>query len=152
MFGPNSADFNQLLSKARQRMAKAEEARERMAGLKGRAETPDGRIAVVSTAEDPLAELRIDPRAMRMASEDLAAAIRATARRARADLDRQAEEITAELYGDDENPMEMLRNQEEMKQRLSEMQGMFQKAGKDAQAMIDQIRQNLGIRDPGTPR
>jgi hypothetical protein len=89
---------------------------------------------------------------MRMGSEELAAAIRQVSRLARQDLDRQATEITDELYGDGENPMDMLRNQEQLKKNLADMQEMFGKAGNDAQSMIDQLRQGLGIRHPGQAR
>jgi DNA-binding protein YbaB len=152
MFGPGGMDFNEVLRNSRERMAKVSEARERMAGLIGRAESADGRITVASTAEDSLAELRIDPRAMRMGSEELAAAIREVARLARQDLDRQAKEITDEVYGDDQNPMDALRDPERMKKDLADMQEMFGKAGNDAQAMIDQLRKGLGIRHPGQPK
>lgn len=151
MFGPGGMDFNEVLRNSRERMAKVTEARERMTGLTGRAESTDGRIKVASTAEDPLAELQIDPRAMRMGSEELAAAIRQVARLARTDLDRQGQEITDELYGDGQDPMDVLRNQDQLKKNLSDMQEMFGKAGNDAQAMIDQLRQGLGIRHPGKP-
>ena len=152
MFGPDGLDFNAVLRNSQERVAKAKEVRERMVGLTGHAETPDSRIKVASTSADPLAELHIDPRAMRMGSEELAAAIRQTAQRAREDLDRQADEITAETYSDDQNPMDALKNTDEMKKSLGEMQGTFEKADKDAQTMIDQLRRGLGLQEPGAPR
>lgn len=45
--------------------------------------------------------------------------------------------------------MDVLRNQDQLKKNLSDMQEMFGKAGNDAQAMIDQLRQGFGIRHPG---
>jgi DNA-binding protein YbaB len=152
MFGPGGMDFNEVLRNSRERMAKVNEARERMAGLAGRAEAADGRIKVTCTSADPLAELEIDPRAMRMGSDELAAVIRQVSRLAREDLDRQANEIAQEVYGEDENPMDALRNRDELKKNLTEMQEMFGKAGDDAQSMIEQLRRGLGIRHPGEPR
>jgi DNA-binding protein YbaB len=152
VFGTDGMDFSEVLRNSRERMAKAGEVRERMAGLSGLAETSDGRIKVVSTSADPLAELHIDPRALRMGSDELAAAIRQTARRAREDLDRQAEEVTTEAYGEDGNPMDVLKDTDAMKQNISDMQNAFEKAGSDAQTMVDQLRRSLGISDPGTPR
>jgi DNA-binding protein YbaB len=145
-------DFNEVLRGSRERMARVSEVRERMAGLTGQAESSDGRVKVVCTSTDPLAELHIDPRAMRMGSEELAAAIRQVSRQARDDLDRQANEISQELYGEDDNPLEALRNRDELKKNLTEMQEMFGKAGNDARAMIDQLRQGLGVRHPDRPR
>ena len=152
MFGPGGMDFNEVLRSSRERMAKVTEVRERMAGLTGSAESSDGRVKVVCTSTDPLAELHIDPRAMRIGSEELAAAIRQVSRLAREDLDRQTREISQELYGDEDNPMDALRNREELKRNLTDMQEMFGKAGNDAQAVIDQLHKRLGIRDPGRPR
>jgi DNA-binding protein YbaB len=145
-------DFNEVLRSSRERMAKVAQVRERMAGLTGSAESSDGRVKVVCTSTDPLAELHLDPRAMRMGSEELAAAIRQVSRQAREDLDRQVDEITKEAYGEDDNPMDLLRNREELKENLTEMQGMFEKAGNDAHAMIDQLRRGLGIKHPGAPQ
>jgi DNA-binding protein YbaB len=152
VFGSGGMDFNEVLRDSRERMAKVTQVRERMAELTGSAESSDGRVKVVCTSTDPLAELHIDPRAMRMGSEELAATIRQLSRQAREDLDRQVDEITKEAYGEDDNPMELLRNREELKQNLTEMQGMFEKAGNDAQAMIDQLRRGLGIKHPGAPQ
>nr|BFE32692.1 hypothetical protein GCM10010200_049430 [Actinomadura rugatobispora] len=149
MFGADGAEFDALVRQSQERVARIASMREQAGALTGTAETPDGRIKVTCTADDPLAELRIDPRAMRMASDDLAAAIRETARRALADRDRQVEKLAAQEYGDD-NPLDLLNNGERLQQTLSEVQGMFSKAGRDARSLIDQLQQHLGGKDqPG---
>jgi DNA-binding protein YbaB len=145
-------DFNEVLRGSRERMAKVAQVRERMAGLTGSAESSDGRVKVVCTSADPLAELHLDPRAMRMGSEELAAAIRQVSRQAREDLDRQANLIAEETYGQDENPMEALRDPERLKKNLDEVQDMFKQAGNDTQAMMDLLRRGLGVQPPGDPK
>ncbi|GAA1873197.1 hypothetical protein GCM10009736_46300 [Actinomadura bangladeshensis] len=65
MFEPDGLDLGDLLKQSQQRMAGLAAVREQMAHLKGRAESEDGRISVTSTPDDPLAEIKIDPRAMR---------------------------------------------------------------------------------------
>lgn len=143
MGGADWLDFDQVVRASQERMAKAQEIRARLSGLAGSAESPDGRVRVRSTAADPLADLQIDPRGMRMGSAELAAAIRHTARAAREDLDRQVAEITAEGYGDDENPIAAIRNSAELTKDIAEIQKTFENTGRDAQKIFDHFRQNL---------
>ncbi|MFC4912846.1 YbaB/EbfC family nucleoid-associated protein [Actinomadura gamaensis] len=130
-------------------MAKLGAVREEMAGLTGRGESPDGHVVVEATGEDPLARLTIDPRAMRMAAEDLAAAVTDAARRARADLDAQVSRITEREYGENPNPMDALRDKEAVQKQLKDMQAYMEQAGRNAQTMVDQIYRNLGMRQSG---
>ncbi|WP_067459575.1 YbaB/EbfC family nucleoid-associated protein [Actinomadura macra] len=150
MFGPEGLDLGDLMRQSQERMAKLALVREQMAGLQGRAESADGRVAITSTAEDPLAEIRIDPRALRMGAEDLAAALQETARRARQDLDAQVKKITSREYGDTTDPMDALKDQDALKKSLTEMQGMFEQVGQRSQAMIEELQRNLGL--PPTSR
>ncbi|WP_067792926.1 YbaB/EbfC family nucleoid-associated protein [Actinomadura formosensis] len=149
MFGPDGLDLGDLLRQSQERMAKLAAVREQMAGLQGRAESQDGRISVTSTAEDPLAEIKIDPRAMRMGSEELAATLQETARRARQDLDAQVQKITADQFGGTENPMDVLKDQDALKKSLTDMQGVFEQAGRQSQQMMDELHRKLGLRDTG---
>jgi DNA-binding protein YbaB len=151
MFGPEGLDFTDVLSATRERMAKVEAVKGRLSELTGQAETADGRIKVVSTSDDPLAELHIDPRALRMGTEALAAAIKATARQARGDLDRQVREITAAEFGG-ENPMDMLKDKEELSKSMTDMQAMFEKTGRDARSMIEQLQRGLNARQAEPPK
>ncbi|GAA4234963.1 hypothetical protein GCM10022254_41110 [Actinomadura meridiana] len=151
MFGPDF-DIDKVLEDAQRRVTKMTAIREQTAHLTGHAESTEGRIKVTSSATDPVAELRIDPRAMRMPAEELSSAIRSTITAARHDLDRQVEELAAFEYGDAGNPLDALKDKENMKATLGEVQGMFEKAGRDTQTMIDQLRRNLGITGQEPPR
>ena len=148
LVGAEGAEFDALLRHSQERVAKIAHLREQSASVVGAAETADGRISVTSTADDPVAELRIDPRAMRMTSDDLAAAIKETIRRALADRERQVERLAAEEYGE-ENPLDLLDNKEALQQTLGQVQGMFEKAGRDAQSMIAQLQQHFGVSGGG---
>lgn len=149
MFGPDGLDLGDLLRQSEVRMAGLAAVREQMADLKGRAESQDGRISVTSTPDDPLAEIRIDPRAMRMGSEELAATLQETARRARQDLDAQVQKITADEFSGTENPMDALKDQDALKKSLTDMQGIFEQAGRQSQQMMDELHRKLGLRDMG---
>ncbi|MEU8123207.1 YbaB/EbfC family nucleoid-associated protein [Spirillospora sp. NPDC049024] len=152
MFDANDFDVDKVLEDAQQRVAKMTAVREQTAKLTGHAEAADGRVEVTCGPHDPLSELRIDPRAMRMSAEELSEAIRSAAKSARRDLDRQVEELTAFQFGDSVNPLDAMKDKEKLKETLGEVQGMFEKAGRDTQAMIDQLRRNLGIADQAPRR
>lgn len=151
MYGSDGA-ADQVLRATRERFARAQALQERLKGLTGRAETPDGRVRVVSTAADPMAELHIDPRAMRLGSQDLAQAIKETVSRARADLDRQVEELArGGAFGNEVNPLDFVKDKAGLQTMLGEMQGAFESLGKETQATLDKLRATLdGGR--GTPR
>lgn len=68
-------------------------ARERLASLVGTGTAADGRVRVTWAAATGLDQLNLDPRAMRMPSQDLAAAIKSAITGAMADLRRQTAEV-----------------------------------------------------------
>jgi DNA-binding protein YbaB len=71
-------------------------ARKRITVLEGRAEAEDGRIKVTWAAGRGLDDLRIDPRAMRLGSDELADAIKGAITSAMTDLQRQVNEVMGE--------------------------------------------------------
>ncbi|MFD0851076.1 YbaB/EbfC family nucleoid-associated protein [Actinomadura adrarensis] len=144
-------EFEALLRQSQERVEKILGLRDQTRDLTGTAETPDGRIKVTCTSDDPVAELHIDPRAMRMPSGDLAAAIKETVRKALADRERQVEQLSSQEYGEDD-PMALLSNKEAAMQALSEARTMFDRAGRDAQSMMDQLQQHLGLRPDANGR
>ena len=81
----------------RDRMAQVRRFRERAADLVGRGEAADGRVVVEASARSPLRHLHIDPRAMRLGSEELAAAITAAFTAAGEDLRARTREILDEV-------------------------------------------------------
>lgn len=67
--------------------------RDRLAGLVGTGIAADGHVRVTWAAATGLDQLHLDPRAMRMPSHDLAAAIKLAVSDAMADLRRQTAEV-----------------------------------------------------------
>lgn len=74
-------------------------ARARIAGLVGRAETSNGWIRVAWAAGTGLDELYIDPRAMRLRSDELASAVSGAITDAMTDLRRQLDEVLRDGAG-----------------------------------------------------
>lgn len=143
MQGPDDA-VEEVLSATRERFAKVQAVQEEVKGLTGEGQTADGRVRVVSTAADPMAELHIDPRAMRLGSQELAQAIKEAMSKALQALDRQVNELTRDgTFGNEVNPLDFLKDKAGMKTMLNEVQGAVESLGKETQAMMDKLRANL---------
>ncbi|MFF3443916.1 YbaB/EbfC family nucleoid-associated protein [Streptosporangium sp. NPDC002721] len=69
--------------------------RDRIDSVKGRGEAADGRVVVNVTQAGRLVGLTIDPRAIRLGSDPLAAAIIEAAARAARDAEREASDLVA---------------------------------------------------------
>ncbi|TDB84808.1 hypothetical protein E1264_23360 [Actinomadura sp. KC216] len=144
-------DFQQLLgidmeavaARARRVAEQSAELNERLSGLVGHAETQDGRLRLAFSPEQGLPELHIDPRAMRMGSEELAETIQRLTREAVADLERQKQEAARDVYGDDQEAATPP-DAEKLKQSLRDMNDIFSGLSKDATGLMDEARRRLG--------
>jgi DNA-binding protein YbaB len=81
----------------RERIAAVAQFRERIGELVGRGETVEGKVAVEATTTSPLNSLHIDPRAMRLSSEELAAAIQDAFTAANDNLREQSRRLMDEV-------------------------------------------------------
>jgi DNA-binding protein YbaB len=90
-------DLDSLLKMATEKIDAARTAADAMAKLEGHGEAEEGRIAVTVSPTGALKSLTIDPRAMRLGSQDLAAAILAAASAASANAADQMRELVTGL-------------------------------------------------------
>jgi YbaB/EbfC DNA-binding family protein len=125
------------LDKLLERLNRTAEVRDRIKALVGRAESPDGLVKVSCSADDPLRELELHPRARRLPHTELAALIRDTARAARSDLSRQTREVVAEVLGDEGTASAAA--------SLGQLTVLTNTTGQDAQAALDRIRRLVGL-------
>ena len=93
------ADVDRYVQDAQRAAEGMRAARARIAGLVGRAETSNGWIRVAWAAGTGLDELYIDPRAMRLRSDELAPAISGAITDAMTDLRRQLNEVLRDEAG-----------------------------------------------------
>lgn len=122
----------------RDRAAQAAEARRRLAEVVGAAATDNGQVRVTVGGEG-LQELVIEPRAMRMASSDLAATIVELTRQAREDLGRQRDELAAEL-GVQGGGVDL----DESLARLQQLRELVAGGHGDLRAVFERFRQQAG--------
>jgi DNA-binding protein YbaB len=118
---------------------------ERSAELKGVAETQDHRVRVTCTIADGVADIHIDPRAMRMPAEKLSQTLKELIHEATADVRNQLSDLMAETYGEDANPMALMKNQEAVQQRIQEAAAVFDRTLDDAMNELDRIAKQLGL-------
>lgn len=131
----SSVDAQQLIEQMRANLAKTTEIRDRARELVGRATSDDGNVRVTFTGEAGLAELSIDPRAMRLPSQELAERIVRLTGQARADLERQRAELVAEA-GHDTAEL----SQESSAAMLGELSTAYARSMDDIQTVFERFR------------
>ncbi|SEG92028.1 Conserved DNA-binding protein YbaB [Nonomuraea solani] len=85
--------LGRLLKDFQREMEALDGLRDRIASVRGRGEAADGRVVVDVTQSGALAGITIDPRAMKLGSDRLAAAIMEAAGRAARDAEREAGDV-----------------------------------------------------------
>jgi hypothetical protein len=122
----------------RDRAARAAAVRRQLSEAVGEAATDNGQLRAKVGAAG-LQELVIDPRAMRMPSSDLAAAIVEITRRARDDLDRRREQLAAEL-GVARDGVDL----DESLARLEQLRAMVAGGHGDMRRVFERFRERSG--------
>ncbi|WP_248961033.1 YbaB/EbfC family nucleoid-associated protein [Sphaerisporangium perillae] len=135
-------DIDKLLSGAQQQLAQVEELQRRTAELVGRAQDKDGLVTVEYTGQG-LHELQLNPRAMRLASVDLAALIKTTVQEAVGDLARQTNELMEEMFGVEDNPMKLLSDPEAALAQVKQAEAAYNHTFEEVMSDLDQIRRRL---------
>ena len=138
-------DVDRLVGEAQQRFAKMRDLQERMSELRGQAQTEDGRIRATYTAAGGLTELHLDPRALRMGSEELAERIVWVIGEAARNLHEQNREAMSEVFGPDGDPMNYLTDRQAMEERATEMRQNFDRTMNDVVGELDRVRKRLGL-------
>ncbi|WP_020576435.1 YbaB/EbfC family nucleoid-associated protein [Actinopolymorpha alba] len=86
-------EYEELLNAATRQMEAAQSAADQFASLRGVGEAADGRVRVEVMAGGSVQGLELDPRVMRMPSEDLAAAVLEAIHAATSDASEKLAEI-----------------------------------------------------------
>lgn len=138
-------DIEKLVRVSEEHSARIQEMQEQAAELKGVAESKDRRIKVICTVADGVADIQIDPRAMRMAATDFAETLKTLIREAGADLHRRLSELMAETYGEANNPMALAENPEAVQQKIKDAAAAYDRTLDDAMTELQRIAKQLGL-------
>ncbi|QKW39594.1 YbaB/EbfC family nucleoid-associated protein [Actinomadura sp. NAK00032] len=143
-YGFSESDLDAFAEQTAKEVQKATELRQRLSELVGRAESRDGRIRLGLSAEGAISELEIDPRAMRMASAELAETIIQVSQDALQDLQRQSRELTDDASVAPEDVAGIVRDPQALEGQMRQMQEGFQRALSDSMTLMDDIRRKMG--------
>jgi DNA-binding protein YbaB len=97
--GFSGDDFERVLRDAENSLPKVGEMRERITAIVGKGEAADGRITAEYSSEGGLSALEIDPRALRLPSDELSQEIRAAVNAAAKDFQGRLTQVSGELFG-----------------------------------------------------
>jgi DNA-binding protein YbaB len=125
----------------REQMSRLQDMQEKLGQLVGRAESEDGRISLSFSEPQGLHDLHLDPRVLRLPSEEIAATIERLVNEARADLKQQTAEAAQETFGDAMNPQTLLANMPQMEAGLGEIMKAAKESSNDIAAMAQRLMQ-----------
>src|SRR4051794_34491383 len=137
-------DADKVLKKAREQAEKMAGAQEKILKIEGEAQSRDGYVKATYSATDGLRDLELNPRAMRMPSTDLAQTIKETVREAANNMQQKIQEAMASAFGDN-NPMDMINNQEKAMAEAKQAQELLNKTISDTTAAFDEMRRRLDL-------
>lgn len=136
----------ELMATQREQLAKAAQLQQRVGEITGTATSEDERITVSFNEATGVEELKLDPRVMRMPSEDLAAEIARLVNAARADAQAQIQVVLDETFGADgrPDPEEIGEQVAELQQSLDEMMGDTMRMDGELSSVLEQMRRLAG--------
>jgi DNA-binding protein YbaB len=132
-------DIDETVRGAQQQLGRAKQLQELLSSVIGHAQSQDGRVKIECANEKGVTKVQLDPRAMRMASEELAETITAVSQEAMADLRTQTQAAIRETFGGGDDAF----NLEAARERRKEVSESFQRALGDAQSEMDRLMKRL---------
>ncbi|WP_165964654.1 YbaB/EbfC family nucleoid-associated protein [Actinomadura sp. KC216] len=143
-YGFSESDVDAFAEETAKEIQKTAELRTRLSELVGRAESRDGRVRLGLAAEGAITELEIDPRAMRMASAELAETIVKASQDALQDLQRQARELTEDASVAPEDVADIVRDPQALEQQMRQLHEGFERALGDSLKLMDDLHRKMG--------
>lgn len=137
-------DPDAALKEARQWADRSAALQETMKGIEGHAQSKDGFVSVTFTPNEGLRDLELNPRAMRMPSQDLAETIKETIHQATNDMQQKMNAAMSDAFGKF-NPMDLISNPDLAPNQAKQMQESLNKSANDALAGLEEIRRKLGL-------
>ncbi|MER5419547.1 YbaB/EbfC family nucleoid-associated protein [Streptosporangium roseum] len=137
-------DIDKLLKGADEQFARMEEVQKGMADLVGRAQDDDGLVTVEYAAEG-IRELQLHPKAMRLSAGELADKIKDVVAAATMDLQKQANEVMAEVFGEEDNPMSYINDPDKAINQIKDAEAAYNRTFEDVMGELDSIRRRMDL-------
>ncbi|GAB3399852.1 YbaB/EbfC family nucleoid-associated protein [Flindersiella endophytica] len=144
VFGDLTRDADDMLRSAQGRMAQVEDMQRRMAEIVGSAVSEDERISVAFSEANGLQKLDLDPRAMRLASDDLSAEIIRLVNVAREDAQAQTQQLVAEMIGGGApDPEQLLGQLPAFEESMAEILRDTEQMGIDITDIVERMQRQI---------
>ncbi|WP_113700926.1 YbaB/EbfC family nucleoid-associated protein [Nonomuraea lactucae] len=137
-------DIDKLLKTADGQFARIEELQKTMTSVVGRAQDEDGLVSAEYAAEG-LRELELHPKAMRLSSAELAEKVKEVVREASDDLQKQVSEAMGEAFGEEENPMRLIKDPDAALDQVRSAEAAYNRTFEDVMGELDRIRRRLDL-------
>ncbi|WP_031172647.1 YbaB/EbfC family nucleoid-associated protein [Streptosporangium roseum] len=137
-------DIDKLLKGADEQFARMEEMQKSMADLVGHAQDDDGLVTVEYAAEG-IRELKLHPKAMRLSAGELAEKVKDVIAAATADLQKQVNEVMAEVFGEEDNPMSYINDPEKAINQIKDAEAAYNRTFDDVMGELDSIRRRMDL-------
>lgn len=124
------------------RLAKAEEMRQAILAATGSASSDDERIRVSYSEGEGIRELYLDPRAMRLSSEELASEIARLVNEARVDAQRQVQQLVEEAaqHGTLPDPNAIVEKMPEIERSVDELVRDSHEMTQQLMAIVERVQ------------
>ncbi|MEV4392062.1 YbaB/EbfC family DNA-binding protein [Nonomuraea sp. NPDC049607] len=137
-------DMDRLLNNMDEQLSKSEELQKAMSALVGRGED-DGHLILVEYGQEGLRTLDIQPKAMRLSAVELSERIKVAVDLATVDLQRQADALLTQMFGESGNPMRMLENPDQALRQIRKAEASYERAFESTMQEFDRIRRELDL-------
>jgi DNA-binding protein YbaB len=137
-------DIEKLLKGFDEQLAHMEEFQQKIGSCVGRAEDENG-LVVVEYDHQGVRELELHPKAMRLSSGELADLIKTVLRDATADFQNRYFEGAKEVFGEENNPMNVARDPEAALGKIKDAEAIYDRAFEDVMGELDRIRRRMNL-------
>ncbi|MFB4266424.1 YbaB/EbfC family nucleoid-associated protein [Nonomuraea sp. GTA35] len=137
-------DVDRLLRGVDEQLAKSDELQRRLPMVVGRGEDADGMV-VVEYAQEGIRTLDIHPKAMRLAAAELSEKVKEAVHAATTDLQREIEELMAELFGTAATPSRLMNDPEALLKPIRQAEANYDRAFENVMGELDRIRRDLDL-------
>ncbi|MEU0567864.1 YbaB/EbfC family nucleoid-associated protein [Nonomuraea sp. NPDC005983] len=133
-------DLYQVAEEAERMHRRIEVAASELEGIQGVGESADGRVQARTDVNGRLIEVTLDPRAMKMSSQDLGEEITLAVRRAQDDGDLRREQVMRDAVG------HLPQTPDEAMEQFEGVMHAFNQTMNDREAQLDQIIRDIDER------
>lgn len=137
-------DIDKLLKSADEQFVRIQELQKNIPAIVGRAQDDDG-LVTVEYGSEGLRDLQLHPKAMRLASGELAELIKVVLQDATRDLQTKISKAMTDAFGEEDNPMKYVNDPDAAMGQIKEAEAAYNRTFEDVMGELDRIRRRLEL-------